>query len=94
MSVPEVECRRNHIDLISSNHPLLVIALDCLNDLESDRPSAQEICEKVSFLKESAEYTDSIKEDGGEGNSAAKEQDATKQASLSQRGKGQLYVSY
>ena len=67
MIVPEVERRRNHIDLISSNHPLLVIALDCLNDLESDRPSAQEICEKVSSLKESAEYTDSIKKDGGEG---------------------------
>jgi serine/threonine protein kinase len=67
MSVPEMERRQNHIDLVQPNHPLLVIALDCLNELESDRPSAQEICERVAALKESAEYADSMKEVGGEG---------------------------
>ena len=56
MSVPEVERRKNHIALINPNHPLLTIALDCLEDLESDRPSAQQICERVALLKETAEY--------------------------------------
>ena len=67
MSVPEVERRKNHIDLVNPNHPLLAIALDCLNESESDRPSARQICERVAALKESAEYTDSIKETDGEG---------------------------
>ena len=67
VSVPEVERRKNHIDLVQPNHPLLAIALDCLNELESDRPSAQEICERVATLKESAEYTASMKEEEGEG---------------------------
>ena len=66
ISVPEVERRKNHIDLIQPNHPLLAIALDCLNELESGRPSAQEICERVATLKESAEYTASMKEEEGE----------------------------
>ena len=67
VSVSEVERRKNHIDLVQPNHPLLAIALDCLNELESDRPSAQEICERVATLKESAEYTASMKEEEGEG---------------------------
>ena len=63
MTVPEVERRENHISLIDPNHPLLVVALDCLKDLESDRPSAQQICERVAVLKESAEYhTESSKD--------------------------------
>ena len=66
VSVSEVERRKNHIDLVQPNHPLLAIALDCLNELESDRPSAQEICERVATLKESAEYMVSMKEEEGE----------------------------
>ena len=62
ISVPEVERRKNHIDLVNPNHPLLAIALDCLNESESNRPSAQQICERVAALKESAEYTNSITE--------------------------------
>ena len=56
VTVPEVERRENHISLIDPNHPLLAIALDCLKDLESDRPSAQQICEGMAALKESAEH--------------------------------------
>ena len=61
MIVLEVERRKNHIDLVDPNHPLLTIALDCLKDVESERPSAQRICERVATLKESAEYTKSTK---------------------------------
>ena len=60
-TVPEVERRKNHIDLVQPNHPLLTIALNCLQDIESNRPSAQEICEMVATLKESTEYTESAK---------------------------------
>ena len=59
--IPEAERRKNHVDLIDPNHPLLTIALNCLNDLESDRPSAQQICERVAALKDSAEYIESNK---------------------------------
>ena len=51
VTVPEVECRKDHIDLVDPNHPLLTIAFDCLQDLQSDRPSAQQICERVAALK-------------------------------------------
>ena len=61
MTIPEVDRRKNHIDLVNPNHPLLAIALDCLNDVEYERPSAQQICERVAALKESAEYTKSTK---------------------------------
>ena len=64
VTVPEMERRKNHIALIDPNHSLLAIAFDCLKDLESDRPSAQQICERVAALKESIEYVESIKEAG------------------------------
>ena len=66
VSVPEVEHRKNHIDLIDPNHALLAVVFDCLKDLESDRPSAKQICKKVAALKESAKYIESIKEAGKE----------------------------
>ena len=66
VSVPEVERRKNHIDLIDPNHPLLTIAFDCLKDTESDRPSAQQICERVAALKENSAYTKSNKGAGEE----------------------------
>ena len=62
VTVPEMERRKSHIDLIDSNHPLLAVAFDCLKDLESDRPSAQQICKRTAALKESAEYTKSKKD--------------------------------
>ena len=64
--VPEVERRKNHITLIDQNHPLLAIALDCLNDLESNRPSAQQVYERVVALKESTEYIQGVKEEDTE----------------------------
>lgn len=56
VSVPEVDRRQTHIDLIVPEHPLLQIALDCLKDRYDDRPSAQKLCETISTLKESPEY--------------------------------------
>ena len=56
----EVDRRQNHISQVDPNHPLLPIALDCLNDKDSERPSAQSLCERVASLKERSEYRDSV----------------------------------
>jgi hypothetical protein len=56
MDVPEIERRQNHISRVDPNHPLLPIALDCLKDADGERPSAQQLCERVAALKETAKY--------------------------------------
>ena len=52
----EVDRRQDHISEVDPSHPLLLIALDCLKDRGVDRPSAQQLCERVTALKESSEY--------------------------------------
>ena len=56
----EVDRRQNHISQVDPNHPLLPISLDCLKDKDSERPSAQQLCERVASLKERSEYSDSM----------------------------------
>ena len=56
---PEVERRQNHISEVDADHPLLLIALDCLKDVEYERPSSQQLCERVAAVKESSEYRES-----------------------------------
>ena len=60
--VPEVERRKEHIDLIDHTHPLLTVALDCLKDEEGERPSAQEICGRLAALKQAPKFTQSLRE--------------------------------
>ena len=57
--VSEIERRNNHISEINPTHPLLNIALDCLENMESDRPSAGELCQRLAALKDTPEYTES-----------------------------------
>ena len=57
--VSEIERRNNHISEINTTHPLLLIALDCLKDQESERPSAGELCQRLAALKDTPEYTQS-----------------------------------
>ena len=49
--VPEYERRRVHIEMAPQNHPLLLLALDCIRDESFLRPSAQEICSRIDALK-------------------------------------------
>ena len=56
LRVSEVDRRQNHISQVEPNHPLLPIALDCLKDDDRERPSAQQLCERVAALKETANY--------------------------------------
>ena len=62
VDVPEVERRRPHIDLIDPAHPLLPFALDCLKDSDTERPSCHELCGRMSTLKASPKYTESVQQ--------------------------------
>jgi serine/threonine protein kinase len=59
--VPEVNRRQSHITEIPTNHSLLPIALSCLKDKDSERPSAHQLCEKVADLKGKSDYRDSVR---------------------------------
>ena len=54
--VSELERRHDHISKIDSNHPLLPIVIDCLNDKGTERPSAKQLCEQILVIKERPEY--------------------------------------
>ena len=59
---PELERRKEHLDLISPTHPLLEVALDCLKDREGERPTAEQLCSRLIALKESAAYRGSLQQ--------------------------------
>ena len=58
--VSEIERRQNHIGKIDPDHPLLLIAFDCLKDKDTERPLAQNLCERLSSLKGDAKYEESM----------------------------------
>ena len=60
VDIPEIERRQLHISLINPHHPLLPVALDCLNDNDRERPSCHELCSHVSTLKASPMYNESV----------------------------------
>ena len=62
MPVAESERRKNHTDLVDPTHPLLPIAMDCLKYRENERPSSEELCQRLAGLKESSEYRDNVRE--------------------------------
>ena len=59
--LPETERRQNHISIIDPNHTLLQISLHCLKDRDVERPSAQQLCEKLAAMKASPEYSKGIR---------------------------------
>ena len=62
VEVPEIKRRQSHIDLIDPAHPLLPVVLDCLKDRDRERPSCHELCGRVSTLKASPKYTESVQQ--------------------------------
>ena len=60
VSVSEINRRKLHIDLISNTHPLLPIAIECLKNEATERPSSRNLCSRVAGLKEHAEYQISV----------------------------------
>ena len=69
MPVLETKRRKNHIDKINPTHLLLPIAVNCLHYRENDRPSSEELCQRLAGLKESREYRESIQQIRDEGQS-------------------------
>ena len=65
VEVPELERRKDHLDLVPPTHPLLEVALDCLKD-EGPRPTAEQLCSCLIALKESCAYQDSLQQTPGE----------------------------
>ena len=60
--VPERERRKKDIDLVDPNHPLLPLALHCLKDDDTERPSADELCGRLATLKGEQMYTRSVEQ--------------------------------
>ena len=60
--IPELERRKEHIDMIDCGHGLLPIAMDCLHYQENDRPSSEELCQRLADLKETREYIESVEQ--------------------------------
>ena len=61
VQAPEINRRQNHISQVDPNHTLLPIALNCLKDKDSERPSAHQLCERVADLKGMPKYIDSAR---------------------------------
>ena len=60
--VPEIERRKKDIDLVDPNHPLLPLALHCLKDDDTERPSADELCGRLATLKGEQMYTHRVEQ--------------------------------
>ena len=56
---PEIERRKNDIDMIDTAHPLLLVALDCLKDGDIERLSAPQLCHRLAALRETPRFTES-----------------------------------
>jgi serine/threonine protein kinase len=68
--VPETKRRENDISLVAKDHPLLPMALDCL---EVDRPSAQALCEELLEMRGREEGKSELEVAGGGTNDLSKE---------------------
>ena len=58
--VPETKRREAHLKLIPDTHPLKPLALQCLKKKERQRPSALQLSERLSELKQSSQFTESM----------------------------------
>ena len=57
--IAETERRKAHLQLIPDAHSLKPLALQCLKKKENERPSALQLCERLSELKQSSQYRES-----------------------------------
>ena len=64
--VPELQRRPNHLSLVAKTHPMLRLAKDCPKDTDTECPLAQQICRRLSALKEAPQYAQSLEGRGGE----------------------------
>ena len=64
--IPEIKRRDNHLRLVTTTHPMFSLAVDCLKDTDTQRPSAQQICHRLLALKGTPQYRLSLEPGGGE----------------------------
>ena len=64
--VPEKDRRKKDLDLVDASHPLLPLALSCLELRATERPSADELCEGLATLKSEQVYTCSVEQSRGQ----------------------------
>ena len=79
--VPEIERRKGDISKINQNHPLLQIALPCLSNDSTQRPSAQNLYKKIKKLQESDKYRKSVSDSGKSKQSGASRKGARNEKS-------------
>ena len=60
--VPELERRQSHISLIPATHPLRPIALDCIKDRDTGRPTAEQLCETLEQCNSTPLYASSVQQ--------------------------------
>ena len=60
VAIPETQRRSSHLEPIPDTHSLKTVAISCLRDKEAERPSAQELSETLSELKQSPQYAESV----------------------------------
>ena len=56
VQLPEINRQQNHINQINPDHPLLIIALNCLKDKHCECPSAHQLCERIADQKRMLRY--------------------------------------
>ena len=60
--ISEIVRRKKDLDLVENSHPLLPTVIHCLEDRDTKRPSANELCERLASLKREPRYTKSIEQ--------------------------------
>ena len=63
--VSELERRKKDLDKVPSTHTILPIALHCLKDRDTERPTAAHLCQRLEQLKAAQAYTASEAENRG-----------------------------
>ena len=82
---PELDRRREHLDLVPPTHPLLQVALDCIKDKEDDRPTSEQLCSRLVALKESDGYRESLRQAAGEERAVQTDREQEMQQQLRER---------
>ena len=58
--IPETVRRKKDINLIAPDHPLLPVALACIKEKDTERPSADDICRRLEALKKGSRCLRSV----------------------------------
>lgn len=58
--IPEIERRKNDLDLCDPSNPLLQLAISCISNNPLERPTAEKMCRLLSVLKNTAPYKESV----------------------------------